>query len=50
MHVHVHCMMTAGGIDLKTGQWVDIPQDVGGNVGRNKARRSYCRGIPITHP
>ena len=27
MHVHVHCMMTAGGVDLKTGQWVDIPQD-----------------------
>ena len=27
MHVHVHCMMTAGGIDLKSGQWVDIPQD-----------------------
>jgi hypothetical protein len=27
MHVHVHCMMTAGGIGLKTGEWVDIPQD-----------------------
>ncbi|XZE20562.1 transposase [Pirellulaceae bacterium SH449] len=26
MHVHVHCMMTAGGIDLKTCQWIDIPK------------------------
>ncbi len=34
VHVHADCMMTAGGIDLKTGKWVDIPQGACANVGR----------------